>query len=489
MSKMKWLKNLFSATDEPQVSEYDRYRLPNIFEEERRKREEGEPSSSGSRYEELDRAIALSLAEEDNDPNQSRAQSSNVQSDEELARALQESLDLDNRWARDPLNLGLWGNSTPSQATSSMPRVHKMENRAPTPICAGCNKPLGTGRFLSCMGSQWHPRCFRCTACNEPITDYEFSVQGHEPYHKRCYKELFHPKCEVCHTFIPTNRAGLIEFRSHPFWGLKYCPIHETDGTPRCGSCDRIEPRDEGYVDLDDGRKLCLECLDSVIMDTKECQPLYFNVLKFYKHLGMNIEQEVPMLLVERQALNAARDGEKDGHRHTPETRGLCLSEEQIINTVYKKPSKTRHGLQLLTRTESQKLVRHCEVTAILVLYGLPRLLTGSILAHELMHGWLRLDGSFPHLRSEVEEGICQVMAHMWLHSQIGHSGGSSSNSDIKKGNQVDQQRLGEFFMHQIAMDPSPVYGDGFRRAYAAVSQYGLPQTLNHMKMTGTFPL
>lgn len=47
-------------------------------------------------------------------------------------------------------------------------------------------------------------------------------------------------------------------------------------------------------------------------MDTKECQPLYYNVLKFYKHLGMNIEQEIPMLLVERQALNAAREGERD---------------------------------------------------------------------------------------------------------------------------------------------------------------------------------
>jgi hypothetical protein len=44
--------------------------------------------------------------------------------------------------------------------------------------------------------------------------------------------------------------------------------------------------------------------------------------------------------------------------------------------------------------TEPQKLVRHCEVTAILVLYGLTRLLTGSILAHELMHAWLRLDGT-----------------------------------------------------------------------------------------------
>ena len=31
------------------------------------------------------------------------------------------------------------------------------------------------------------------------------------------------------------------------------------------------------------------------------------------------------------------------------------------------------------------------QVSAILVLYGLPRLLTGAILAHELMHAWLRM--------------------------------------------------------------------------------------------------
>lgn len=44
--------------------------------------------------------------------------------------------------------------------------------------------------------------------------------------------------------------------------------------------------------------------------------------------------------------------------------------------------------------TEPYKLVRRCEVTAILILYSLPRLLTGSILAHEMMHAWLRLKGS-----------------------------------------------------------------------------------------------
>jgi hypothetical protein len=109
-------------------------------------------------------------------------------------------------------------------------------------------------------------------------------------------------------------------------------------------------------------------------MDTGECQPLYHSIRDFYEGMNMKIAQEIPMLLVERQALNEAMEGEKDvssdviinhaqiaciygqvcvyflhisefprwlilvvrvlqGH-HMPETRGLCLSEEQTVNTV-----------------------------------------------------------------------------------------------------------------------------------------------------------
>jgi len=177
--------------------------------------------------------------------------------------------------------------------------------------CAGCHREIGHGRFLSCMGAVWHPECFRCHACSQPIYDYEFSMSGNHPYHKTCYKEQFHPKCDVCKQFIPTNMNGLIEYRAHPFWLQKYCPSHEVDGTPRCCSCERMEPRESKYVLLDDGRKLCLECLDSAVMDTSECQPLYLEIQEFYEGLNMKVEQQVPLLLVERQALNEAMEGEK----------------------------------------------------------------------------------------------------------------------------------------------------------------------------------
>lgn len=65
-------------------------------------------------------------------------------------------------------------------------------------------------------------------------------------------------------------------------------------------------------MSLGDGRSLCLECLDSAIMDTGDCQPLYHAIRDYYEGMNMKLDQQIPMLLVERQALNEAMEGEKD---------------------------------------------------------------------------------------------------------------------------------------------------------------------------------
>jgi hypothetical protein len=36
--------------------------------------------------------------------------------------------------------------------------------------------------------------------------------------------------------------------------------------------------------------------------------------------------------------------------------------------------------------------------------------------------------------------------------------------------------------------DSSPIYGEGFRRGYAAVTQFGLSHTIQHLRFTGDFP-
>ncbi|XP_024975614.1 protein DA1-related 1-like isoform X2 [Cynara cardunculus var. scolymus] len=444
--------------------------------------EEEEKKPAVSPQEEDETGSNSTSEEEDDKGKKVIDHNSHIEEDEQLAKAIQESLNVDS-----PQRSDYDSQSTP------VPYSYASGYR----ICVGCRAEIGHGRFLSCMGGVWHPECFRCHACNRPISDYEFSMTENRPFHKSCYKERHHPKCDVCKNFIPTNTAGLIEYRAHPFWLQKYCPSHEHDGTPRCCSCERMEARDTKYLLLDDGRKLCLECLDSAIMDTHECQPLYLEIQDFYEGLNMKIEQQVPLLLVERQALNEAMEGEKNGHHHMPETRGLCLSEEQTISTIIRRP-RVGAGRIMDMFTEPYKLVRRCEVTAILILYSLPRLLTGSILAHEMMHAWLRLKG-YSNLPPDVEEGICQVLAHMWLDSEIMAGSGStnvaSSSSSAaaptssKKGKRSDfEKQLGEFFKHQIESDTSAAYGDGFRDGNKSVLKYGLRSTLDHIRLTGRFP-
>uniref|UniRef100_A0A452XCZ8 LIM zinc-binding domain-containing protein n=3 Tax=Triticinae TaxID=1648030 RepID=A0A452XCZ8_AEGTS len=417
--------------------------------------------------EDIDRAIALSLLEEEHRKPKETGKDLHLDEDEQLARAIQESLNVEspprpheNASPPRPRENSAHprarenGNANGGNSYQQLPFMFSSGFRT----CAGCHNEIGHGRFLSCMGAVWHPECFCCHACNQPIYDYEFSMSGNHPYHKTCYKERFHPKCDVCKQFIPTNMNGLIEYRAHPFWLQKYCPSHEVDGTPRCCSCERME--------------------------------------EFYEGLNMKVEQQVPLLLVERQALNEAMEGEKTGHHHLPETRGLCLSEEQTVSTILRRPRMTGNKIMEMI-TEPYRLTRRCEVTAILILYGLPRLLTGSILAHEMMHAWLRLKG-YRTLTPDIEEGICQVLAHLWIESEImagsgsnaaSTSSSSSSSTSSKKGGRSQfERKLGDFFKHQIESDTSVAYGDGFRAGNRVVQQYGLKRTLEHIRLTGTLP-
>lgn len=83
----------------------------------------------------------------------------------------------------------------------------------------------------------------------------------------------------------------------------------------------------------------------------------------------------------------------------------------------------------------------------------------------------------FQHLSQDVEEGICQVLAYMWLETQLQTGSGSNvaSSSALRASKQgvrsPFERKLGEFFKHQIESDTSPVYGDGFRIGHRAVQK------------------
>ncbi|XP_038883375.1 protein DA1-related 1-like isoform X2 [Benincasa hispida] len=412
--------------------------------------------------EEFDYAKALSLSEMEVvkqriiEKHKMEAITAQIEEDEQLANAMQLSLVMESSLTNGS-----------AHASSSRPFSAAMSKI----LCAGCNTEISIHEHVFCWnGIVWHIECLLCLTCKQLIKDDEI------PYIN-----------------------GVVKFSEHPFWAQKYCPSHEDDGTSSCVSCERLQPKGINYILLKDGRSLCPECFSFKIMDTNECQPLFHEIQEFFASLHMKLNQTIPLGLVEREALNNAMEGEKNGHYHLSETRGLCLSEEQTIPIIHMRKHIGRHSI-LDILTQPRRLVRNCEVTAILILYGLPRLLTGSILAHEMMHAWLRLQG-YPNLKPEIEEGICQVLAHIWLKSKINMGSdasmaATSSSSSLqppcsnKQGKLSEiEKKLGECFIRQIELDASPAYGDGFRVGEQAVSKYGLKETLDHIKLTQTFPV
>ena len=69
-------------------------------------------------------------------------------------------------------------------------------------------------------------------------------------------------------------------------------------------------------------------------------------------------------------------------------------------------------------------------VKAVVVLYGLPAIAAGAILAHECTHAYIRLAGGYPRLQPKVEEGLCQLVALLW-------AGGSSTLVHVRSSYHV----------------------------------------------------
>lgn len=306
-------------------------------------------------------------------------------------------------------------------------------------------------------------------------------------FHSKCYRERHRPKCDVCKEYIPA-RGDSIEFETTPYWGEMSCPKHATDGTPRCDGCKRYEKRGDEYATLPDDRKLCMHCVQTVVVDQADAEPLYRDVLGFFNTFGLNAlgasVESPPLYMCTQDVINAVDEEEGWHHGRTAQVRGMCVSHVETITTVYRQPtwrqSDTGSFFDLFGQLDvvEHRIPRSTtqKVTAILVLSCLPRLLCGSIIAHETMHMFLRLNG-FPELEPVVEEGLCQLFALLWIERQASSS--SASAEDVA---------FCAFLADQIRTDTSAVYGVGARRAIAAHERIGLCELLTFIKRVRAFP-
>eukprot|EP00270_Netrium_digitus_P010936 TRINITY_DN3432_c0_g1_i3.p1 TRINITY_DN3432_c0_g1~~TRINITY_DN3432_c0_g1_i3.p1 ORF type:complete len:523 (+),score=130.49 TRINITY_DN3432_c0_g1_i3:177-1571(+) len=385
-----------------------------------------------------------------------------------------------------PVEQGLTLTAQTGALVLAMPRPDKPTQSSTTlqgSVCTGCKHGINQGRYLSCVGHSWHPQCFKCPLCSKIITDLQIRANGAEPFHSDCYKAKFHPMCSVCSDYVVEKTPGVVEVRTQKFWGDRFCPAHETDATPSCSSCHRFQQKHGvPFSHRVDGRQHCSDCTSSAVICTEEVKSLVAEVAEFVLSLGVPLPPLPalpPAIAVDATTLRAAlqAEGLAVNNLNSFTNKGISLRLPLTTHAVFRSSSSEIEKREI-------NLEKTSDVVGILILYGLPRVEAGALLARELMHTYMVLSGDFPSLPVEVEEGLCQFVSYQWILSQSSKYDGSAG-ADTPSF----QQKLLQYCQVQIADSDNCSAASGFRLVQGAVGLHGFAIVLDHVKRTGYFPI
>ncbi len=359
--------------------------------------------------------------------------------------------------------------------------------------CAGCGKPIRLA-YLKALRKNWHVDCFRCAGCNLPVRDSSFKTKDGKPYHTACYQAVFNPLCPTCglpvagasiqalgHMYHPEHfvcaACGKLirtrQFHTHnkkPYCKQDYvrlfsppCSIcgKPISGTFRldaqgnkvcskrdrahklCSSCGRALFALEkiGGKHFAAGHTVCNICLASAVSDQAEAIQLFKEISLHLESINLHLPyQQIPLKMV---------------------------SMAELRKNHLRNSSLRPNGLTLVNETSLLGKSVNRQVSAILVLTSLPKIHLGMVLAHEAMHAWLFLN-SFSQLPPRVEEGLCELVASLWLEKQT--------------------DPLAQHLLAGMQTNRSRNYGSGYRAARKVWKKYGLSQLLDMVKKNKTLP-
>ena len=329
------------------------------------------------------------------------------------------------------------------------------------PNCKKCGEKI-SGNYVTAMGGSWHSHCFTCASCNKSISGQQFLVFADRPYHQnclkcrgcglaitgsyikhnggawhsRCYKYQHHPRCSVCRK--PLTRRYLVDF-----WGNSYCITHKDFAN--CASCGRIvcENLTSGGMQYPDGLLICGLCGLHGVATQERADKLMNEMRSALASVGLKLNSaQAPITLCGRDELHES--SRHDFHNERP-ILGLA------------RWTTTTSGGRVIARTFKDILIQK----------NLPEEHFRTVAIHELTHAWFFYN-NYRDLPLEVEEGMCVLMEYIWLKSQ--------KTLDAKYRRTI------------IAQSPDPVYGDGFRKARAALKLMPLKILLKYLKEKNKFP-
>ena len=300
------------------------------------------------------------------------------------------------------------------------------------PRCAGCDQPI-EGSHLTAIDQQWHPHHFICATCEQPIIGSKFVENAGHPYHESCSAKTFNPRCEIC-------LAPVTEHYLTNFWQEAFCQ-HHSEQLEQCYGCGRLVSEDltSNGVRFEDGRTMCNLCRRTGIDSLHAAKKLAQKVATEISDMDFRLSRtSFPLRLVDRLELSRAG------------THG-----ERINGT-------TRMAIETLNGEEVSR-----EISTILMLHGLPAESFAATYAHELGHVWL-FEQHFPELPLQVEEGLCELLAHLWLIN--------------------NPSPWSDYLIHLKERSTDPVYGEGYRIALRSLNHLNPAELFEYVKKYQRFP-
>ena len=304
------------------------------------------------------------------------------------------------------------------------------------PVCKQCGKPI-RGSYLNALGATWHPEHFVCAACHQPIDVSSFNVYEGNPYHPKCYVERVLPRCVYCNA--PLQGEYLVDA-----WGAKFCKRHQQE-YPACNFCGRLIPPSQQERGNSDSVR-CPICRARAIETSIQAAPIFSQVKQWMSSQGFVYNNlHLTLELVDRNRLAVYMHGRVQPQTGDPHMLGVTRSTTHTLN-----------GREVRT-----------EVDGVAVLQGLPTPLFQGVVVHELGHVWLVVH-DIKGLPLWAEEGFCELLAYRY------YSGLNTPESS--------------FHAASIENNPSPVYGEGFRRVRAMADHVGFSRLVETLQSTKRLP-
>jgi hypothetical protein len=303
-------------------------------------------------------------------------------------------------------------------------------------------------------------------------------------------------------------------YKCHPFWGStqRICSNHDYKTIPKCLSCHKFQPKNKRFHEVGtSGSLLCPSCAQTAILDDAAAGIVFNQVLSFFQSYGLDMFNDrmfsIPLKLCSPQEMKDKFNSFKSDN--SADQYGVCCWMEVhsplgaaagIIGAGVKKlRDKMQQGNNYSTKATQRNPFgggRYVYISQIAALKGLPRLYLGNILAHEATHAWLALNpmrkqgvagenvrlGVVRKLPLLVEEGLCQLMAHLYLDSVACNNNLSPSESSLV-----------EYNLWSIENHSIHEYGEGYKqaeRAYKHILDQGgnLHDLLQYVSMHKSFP-